>query len=444
MPRIRSRLVTAAATVMLVAAPPGATPAPPAAAGAVSPAPSPAGQPGPEVGAPGPRPSDVSQRVAGARPLWMKRIDRLVGRKSFGVAIEVDDHVLYKRAAVTRRIPASNQKLLLSMSLLARFDPESRLQTTAATGGRKGNVVTGNLWLLGTGDPWLGTRAAYGRRLPAGMTSLHVLARRVADSGIRSIRGGVIGSTGYFSHDWWAPGWKAHFPAYYVALPSALTFNGNLAGGRHISDPERRAATWFTRKLEKLGVRVRRRPAAEPAPQGLTEVASIKSKPLQILMRYMNVRSSNTVAELLGKRLGVNRFGRPGTIAKGARAVRAWARRHGVDIESLDSSGLSYRNRISARGMARLLDRVEEKPWGALLRGMLPAPGQGTLADRLRGVRVRAKTGTLDRVSTLSGWVWLSRTQQWASFSIMSSGLPKSKAADIENRIVRILHERAR
>jgi D-alanyl-D-alanine carboxypeptidase len=383
--------------------------------------------------------------AASARfPRWKARINRLVAGKSFGVAVRIDDRVLYERAPTVRRIPASNEKLLLSMAMLDRFDPELLLTTTAATARRRGSVVTGNLWLMGSGDPGVGAGKRYGRSLPFKMTSLRVLAQRVVAAGVRRIRGRVIGSTGYFSHDWWAPGWKKDFPVYYVGLPSALTFNGNRARGRFISDPERRAAVWMTRKLESLGVRVRRRASAAKAPGGLRPIASINSQPLQVLLRYMNFTSSNFTAELLGKRLGIARYGRPGTIAKGARAIRRWARGRGIVLKAADSSGLSYRNRVSARGMARLLDRVEERPWGPLLRRTLPPPGRGTLKDRLGGLTVRAKTGTLDNISTLSGWVRLRRADEWASFSIMSSGLSKPRATEIENKIVRILYERAR
>ena len=48
----------------------------------------------------------------------------------------------------------------------------------------------------------------------------------------------------------------------------------------------------------------------------------------------------------------------------------------------------------------------------------LPAAGEGTLRHRLGGVRLRAKTGTLDNVSALSGWVWNDATDGWIEFSI--------------------------
>jgi D-alanyl-D-alanine carboxypeptidase len=73
----------------------------------------------------------------------------------------------------------------------------------------------------------------------------------------------------------------------------------------------------------------------------------------------------------------------------------------------------------------------------------MPAGGQGTLEGRLRDVRVRAKTGTLDGVSALSGWVWLERADTWGQFSILSQGMSKSEASAIEDRIVRIVANRA-
>jgi D-alanyl-D-alanine carboxypeptidase len=61
----------------------------------------------------------------------------------------------------------------------------------------------------------------------------------------------------------------------------------------------------------------------------------------------------------------------------------------------------------------------------------------------LVGVKVRAKTGTLIDISALSGWVWLEQEGTWGAFSIMSRGMSKSEAVAIEDRIVRIVANRA-
>jgi D-alanyl-D-alanine carboxypeptidase len=57
---------------------------------------------------------------------------------------------------------------------------------------------------------------------------------------------------------------------------------------------------------------------------------------------------------------------------------------------------------------------------------------------------LRAKTGTLDYVSALSGWVWLRRRSDWAEFSILSGGLTKTRAMAIEGDIVRTIARSAR
>ena len=90
-----------------------------------------------------------------------------------------------------------------------------------------------------------------------------------------------------------------------------------------------------------------------------------------------------------------------------------------------------------------MLGWAEERSWGPRLRYLLPGPGDGTLAGRLKGVRVRAKTGTLNDVSALSGWVWLRRSQSWGEFSILSQGLPRAKAVALEDRITALLSRSA-
>ena len=380
-----------------------------------------------------------STQVAHAREAWKERIDRLVAGKSIGVAVRESNRMLYRHSARRRRIPASNQKLLLSMALMARVGPEFTIRTAAAAHPFAGSTIPGDVWVLGRGDPTITNGGRYARALPLAATNLRKLALRIQDAGVTSIRGSVVGNTGYFGRDWWAAGWKSYYPANYIALPTALTFDGNTREGRHIANPELRAARALTRRLESLGIRVRGEPRAGQAPAGLTSLARVESEPLEALLRVTNRLSSNFFAEVLGKRLGVERVGRPGTIAKGAAAITAWAAGHEIVVVSHDSSGLSYENRVSPQGIVRLLDIVEDRRWGATLRFTLPRGGQGTLEDRLADVAVRAKTGTLEGVSALSGWVWLRQRKVWGEFSILSRGLPKSQAADIEDRIVRIL-----
>ena len=378
-----------------------------------------------------------------AQAAWRQRIDRAVGRKAMGISVRLDGNLIYRHSDKVRRIPASNEKLLMSMALLDALGPKYRIETIASARASRG-AIPGDLWLSGRGDPSVTGGGKYARHLPFGATRLGPLARAIKRTGVNRINGSVMGSTGYFDHSWFAPGWKSNFPSEEVAMPTALTFDGNSEDDHHVSDAEVRAARSLTQKLRSIGVRVHGKPGAGSPPGGLPRVASVESNPLQKLMTFMNRQSSNFFAEVFGKRLGVERYGVPGSISKGAQAIAAWARSHGVSVTANDSSGLSYQDRVSPRGIGRLLSVVERKPWWAALRNTLPKGNQGTLEDRLYGVKLRAKTGTLDNISALSGWVWLQQRQEWCAFSIMSGGMNKTTAADIEDRIVRILASAAR
>ena len=370
--------------------------------------------------------------AAAAPPGWIQDIDAAIAGHDVSVAIGLDGNWLLRRAARLRRAPASNQKLVFSMALLQRTSPATRIRTQVyARGATVDGVLHGNLWIVGRGDPTL--------RQPA----MAALAQAVKAAGIRRVRGRVLGSTQGFRRDWWARGWRDYFPDEYIPLPTALTFVGNQVGGTHILDPERRAAGSLTNRLEAIGVRVRGDAGAGTPPTDMRHVTTIRSEPFEAILRRMNRASRNFHAEVLGKWLGRLVFGGEGTIAKGARAIERFARAREIEIVANDASGLSYANRVSARDLVRLMWFAEGRPWGGALRGGLATGGQGTLEDRLLDVRVRAKTGTLIEVSALSGWVWLDREGRWGEFSILSRGMSKSQAVAIEDRIVRIVANRA-
>jgi D-alanyl-D-alanine carboxypeptidase/D-alanyl-D-alanine-endopeptidase (penicillin-binding protein 4) len=317
------------------------------------------------------------------------------------------------------------------MAILDLLGPEARLVTQAAASPLVSGVVAGDLWILGQGDPTLGP------------SQMQKLADAIQAAGVLQIDGSVMGSTGYFKHDWRAPGWKSYFPRQEIPLPTALTFDGNTDRGIHIRDPELRAAKVLSEQLEERGIVVAGKPGAGEAPDGLLPVAQIQSRPLLDLLEFTNHYSSNFFAEVLGKRLGAEYGGVPGSIAKGAEAMRAWASAQGVAVLARDASGLSYANRVSPEGLVRLLGAAELELWGEAFRDALARPGRGTLEGRMRHLEVRAKTGTLSGVSSLSGWVLLRREGVWAEFSILSRGVSKDQAVRVEDAIVRILSRSA-
>ena len=357
---------------------------------------------------------------------WMQAIDDAIDGRAVSVAVGEDDAYLYRHGADVRRTPASNTKLLLAMAMLDTFAPGFRMSTFAAAPAISEDGEVEKIWILGRGDPFVGRG------------KLAALARELDRVGVTRVTGRVLGSTSYFLRDWDAPGWN-DVARDYVNRPTALTFQRNSG-----KDPERHAAGVLTNKLEALGIRVRGTPGAGSPPADLQTLASVRSAPLQQLLTKTLRPSDNFLAEMLGKRLGAELRGVPGSIAKGAASIQGWTNGHGTAFTLNDNSGLSYDNRVTAEGIVRLLWAAEDASWGTDLRRALPTGGQGTLVHRLHGVRVRAKTGTLDEVSALSGWVFARRTETWVEFSIVSFGMSKAVASGIEDRIVRILRRQLR
>jgi serine-type D-Ala-D-Ala carboxypeptidase/endopeptidase (penicillin-binding protein 4) len=365
---------------------------------------------------------------------WRHRIDTLVGDRRMSVTIGDDGTFWYRHLAQVKRAPASNEKLLLSMALLATVGPDQVIQTRAmAAAAPVEGVIDGDLWLVGHGDPELGPDA------------LNTLAQQIGGAGVTRIEGSVLGDTGPFERDWWAPGWKDEFPEEEVAIPTALTFRGNIGPeGDHIDDPELRAAAYLTKALRRLGIAVK-----EPADVGShrgpqVKIAAIDSAPIVEILRRMNMDSVNFDAEVLGKVLGADVSG-TASIAAGAAAIDAFTAANGARrFEHSDASGLSYANRVTTQGIVRLLWASDRQPWASDLRLALPIGGEGTLEGRLGHTRIRAKTGTLTDISALSGWVWSRRVKDWVEFSILSDGLSKDEAIRVEDAIVQIVSARAK
>ena len=374
------------------------------------------------------RPSAASRVHTSGAP-WMGELERLIGNRPMSVSVMVDGAFVYGHLPGVRRAPASNEKVLLSMAMLALVGPGARLWTEAAAREpMRHGVVDGDLVLVGHGDPELGA------------DDLGRLALRLRKAGLEHVMGSVVGDMSTFERDREAVGWHP-IALRYVGLPTALSFERNVDAGGYVFDPERRAAAALDAGLRALGVRVDGPSGAARARDHLRTVASVPSAPLAEILRRQNVASINLDAETLSKSLATQELRRPASIAEGAAVIERWANDLEAGVTLHDASGLSYRNRVSTGALAALLDDATARPWGDELMASLPAPGEGTLAGRLDGLEVRAKTGTLIHdVSALSGYVRL-RDGRVASFSIMSA-LPKGEAVALEDAIVRTLAAR--
>ena len=368
-----------------------------------------------------------ADRAEAALPAWASELETLIGTKAISVAVADGGRYLYRHGSSVQRIPASVEKLLMSMPLLTALGPAARIPTDALGDLSGVGVISGNLWLRGRGDP----TTAGGQML--------TLAKRLVARGVTKVSGSILGDTSTFSRDWWATGWKDNFPQDEVAMPTALTFKRNRVTTGPITDPEVRAAASLTTALESLGVEVVGAPGSGRAPRDVPVIASVQSRPLELVLGSILANSDNFGAEVLGKMLAYVSGLRPATIVAGAGVAVRYAEARDVPVVAYDSSGLSSSNRVTAAGLALLLGLAEQEDWGEAFIGMLPEGGEGTLLNRLTDVDVHAKTGTISGVSALAGWVWSESRQSWIEFAILSQNVAKDTAIRIEDQIVRTI-----
>jgi D-alanyl-D-alanine carboxypeptidase/D-alanyl-D-alanine-endopeptidase (penicillin-binding protein 4) len=139
----------------------------------------------------------------------------------------------------------------------------------------------------------------------------------------------------------------------------------------------------------------------------------------------MLTESDNEVAELLVKELGHQRAG-SGTTAAGLTVVRDAVRALGLPTTGVtmhDGSGLDYDDRLTCGFLAALLHRIGSH--GPIASGLAVAGESGTLRDRFTQAptkgRIRAKTGTLNDVTALSGFAHTQQGQE-VTFAYVATG----------------------
>src|SRR5690606_17912137 len=140
---------------------------------------------------------------------------------------------------------------------------------------------------------------------------------------------------------------------------------------------------------------------------------SFDSLPLSDVIAQINKHSNNVMARQLLLTLAAEKYGPPGTVENGRRAIDEWIDERELGIDSLvidNGAGLSRDARISARDVGRLLRYAFESPFMPEYLASLSVAGRdGTLARRMAGVaftgRAHMKTGSLDDVSAIAGYL---------------------------------------
>jgi serine-type D-Ala-D-Ala carboxypeptidase/endopeptidase (penicillin-binding protein 4) len=338
---------------------------------------------------------------------------------SSAVAVDLQTgEVVFQRNPNLALVPASNEKLAVTYAALITLGPWFRIETTVLGKGRlDGTVWHGNLVLKGYGDPTLSSR------------DLRRLARQIRAAGIRRVTGRIVGDESFFDSRRVVRGWKSWYYVNESAPLSALTVDRAVYHGRVSREPALAAAGTFRAELRRLNVRVMGPAVTGRAPPRALPIASTLSPPLDEILRFMNRESDNFTSELILKQLGTL-DGKRGTTTRGGKVVRRALAEAGVPLAGVriaDGSGLSSRNRLTARALIAMLRiawmDTELRP--AFVLSLAVAGRNGTLEDRMKrrpaAGRVLAKTGTTSIASALSGFV-----KNRFAFAILHNGRPVS------------------
>lgn len=421
-----------------------------------------------------------------------------------------DGEVLYSRNPSTLLIPASNNKLYSSSAAMQVLGSDYKFETSlASTAAPKVGIISGDLYLKGTGDPTM-QAADYDK-----------LAADLAAKGVKLITGKLIADDTFFDdrqlgYNW---GWDSN-PFYYQPEISALTVAANskfdvgalsveirpgalgqranvttnpgttfvtiqnqtttgAAGSEDTLNVERKlgvntivvkgsipadsatqsvistvsdttgyAAKTFQDALARHGITLLNKNISRGAtPANAQKLLSHNSASLSdILTPYLKL-SNNGIAEILVKSMG-KKLHEQGNWQNGLETeLGQLGQNLGVDTSKLqfvDGSGLSNVNFTTPQMTTDLLIAVQSKPWFSTWYNSLPVAGNpdplvgGTLRSRMRNTpaagNVHAKTGSLDSVSALSGYV-TSADGEKLVFSAMENNYIGSSVKPLEDAI---------
>jgi len=165
----------------------------------------------------------------------------------------------------------------------------------------------------------------------------------------------------------------------------------------------------------------------EPTPSDAKPLFSFDSLSLGEIVRLTNKHSSNLMARHLLLTLGKERYGNPATVEKGAAAIADWGHERGFDLAGVDidnGSGLSRSTHISVLQMANILDAAYHSRFAPEYLASFPLAGMdGTLRARMKSSpagSVRLKTGHLDSVSGVAGYVTNSAGKTYILVSLVN------------------------
>ena len=184
-----------------------------------------------------------------------------------------------------------------------------------------------------------------------------------------------------------------------------------------IADPERWGRDWTQNLLDRLGITVSGGIEVTHTPiANVTAIAQRTSPKLSEMVEYMLQKSNNLYADAIAKNIAADYYDLPATYNRANRAMRSILRQYAkIDLGNayiVDGSGLSPHNLMTPAKMLEILDYINKNNEKLGIVELLPVSGKsGTLRWRASTFNqplfehVIAKTGTLQNVSNLAGFV---------------------------------------
>ena len=235
--------------------------------------------------------------------------------------------------------------------------------------------------------------------------------------------------------------------------------DNGFTGGAAIPDPALAFVSMLREALIKRGVKIDGRVRSVDARSGASivpnplsaitqttnvppqpppvEIASIQSPPFSLIASHTLKPSQNLYTEIILRTLGkLNSVSASQTNEEaGLIIVRNFLRQAGANERDLalnDGSGLSRNDMITANATVQLLTFMSKHRYFAQFRDALPIAGvDGTLRTRMKGTpaegNLRAKTGSLSSVASLSGYVTTAAGEHLV-FSMMLNNYPDAAA----------------
>lgn len=377
--------------------------------------------------------------------------------------------------------PASVMKLVTTQVALERLGPAYAWTTELlADGPVVEGVLKGNLYLKGGGDPkltyervWLLLRdlRSAGVRRVAGDLVLDRSALRLPPAGafdddegdparpflvapdallanFKSVRVRVLADGGIVRVSVEPPiaeisienaakvagnGCNAAISADSEATRARVRVSGNLAEGcsseRYVSVLDTLSYTGgLVRAIwRELGGEIAGSTRQGATPASARTLASSRSPDVVSVIRDVNKFSNNLMARQLFLTLGAsNRQGETDDAQSAARIVHEWLKDNRLNWPELvleNGSGLSRRERVSARHLAELLQQAAAGPYAPEFMSSLPIVAvDGTMKRRLKGADVAAhvKTGTLKNVRAVAGYVLAEDGERYAVVGVLN------------------------